>query len=169
VGQLLDAGFVADRRVAVRPARRRIERLDPPLAVDVVKVLGLRVPGLEVGVAERPRRRDAVDVLDRTEVALAHPEQHRAVDLGVAADVVVLLGVELLAVLVGPVPGVAVAQVAPDRHRAPVLLLPWVPATALQQQHPFARRCQRPGERAAAGAGPDDDDVVVLGHVVASG
>ncbi len=111
--------LMAGKRVG--RARRRVERVDAALAVHVVQVLGLRVPGLEVVVRQRPLGRDAVDVVNGAEVTLAHAEQDRAVDLGVAADVVVLLRVELLAVLVDPLPGVAVAEVAPDGARVPVL------------------------------------------------
>jgi hypothetical protein len=61
-------------------------------------------------------------VLELTEVALAETEQDRAVDLGVAAHIVVLLGQELLAGAgVGPVPRVVIAQVDPDRLGVPVL------------------------------------------------
>jgi hypothetical protein len=61
-------------------------------------------------------------VLELTEVALAETEQDRAVDLGVAAHIVVLLGRELLAGAgVGPVSRVVIAQVDPDRLGVPVL------------------------------------------------
>ena len=123
------------------------------------------VPGLEVGVADRPGRGDAVDVLDRVEVALPEPEQDRAVDLGVAADVVVLLGGEGLAGgSVGPLPGVGVALVQPDGLGVPVLHLARHEAAALQQQHPLPGGGERVGQGAAAGSRADDDDVVVVGH-----
>ena len=64
----------------------------PACAVDEVELLGLGVVGLEVGVGDRPRRRDAAVVADLAEVALAQAEQDRAVDLGVAADEVLLRG-----------------------------------------------------------------------------
>src|SRR5207248_5687981 len=100
------------------------------------------------GVRDRPGGRDAVDVADLPEVALAEAEQDRAVDLGVAADVVVLLGIELLAGAgAGPVAGVAVAQVRPDRLGLPVLLLTGQPAASLEQQHALAGGGERPGER----------------------
>ena len=63
--QLRDARLVADRRVRVGRGGRRLGRVDAPLAVHLVELLGPGVPGLEVGVADRPRGRDAVDVLDR--------------------------------------------------------------------------------------------------------
>src|SRR6266508_419514 len=92
--------------------------------------------------------------MDRFEVALAEPEQHGAVHLGVAAHVVVLLGIEELAVLVLPHSGVAIAQVAPHRTGVPVLALARVPAPAFEQQDPLAGRRQRVRERAAAAPDP---------------
>jgi hypothetical protein len=73
--------------------------------MDVVQILRACVVGLEVGIGERPGGRDAVDVLDLAEITLAETEQDRPVDLGVAADVVVLLRREFLAGAgVGPFP-----------------------------------------------------------------
>ena len=60
------------------------------LPVDVVKVLGAGVIGLQVGIRQGPFRRDSVHVLDGLEVALTEPEQHGAVELGVPADVTML-------------------------------------------------------------------------------
>src|SRR5205807_7592287 len=56
VGELLDAGFVTDRRVTVRGGRGRLRRIRPAPPMHVVQVFGLRVVRLEVLVAERPRR-----------------------------------------------------------------------------------------------------------------
>jgi len=84
----------------------------------LIELFGAAVVGLEVGVVQRPGRRDAVDVLDGPEVAFPEAEQDRAVHLGVAAHVVVLFGGEFLAFVVDPLAGVAVAPVRPDRLRA---------------------------------------------------
>src|SRR5215207_5490307 len=102
------------------------------------------------------------------EVALAEAEQHGAVDLGVAADVVVLLGVELATVLVDPQPRVAVPQLPPHDAGVPVVVLTGVPAAPLEQQDPLAGSGEGVGEGAAASAGTDHDDVVMLGHQVSS-
>ena len=48
VAQLLDARLVADRRVRIRAARRRLGRILAALAVHLVEVLGLGVVRLEV-------------------------------------------------------------------------------------------------------------------------
>ena len=59
------------------------------LAVHVVQPLGLGVVRLELVVGDRPGRRDAAVMAQLAEVLAPQPEQRRAVELGVAADVVV--------------------------------------------------------------------------------
>ena len=104
-------------------------------------------------------------MVDLAEVLRTQPVQRRAVQLGGAADVVVDLGLERLAV--GVVPGVLGDVLAVDEHRlgVPVVHLPGQEVAPLEEQDPLARAGQRVGQRAAAGAAADDDDVVVLGHV----
>src|SRR3954454_14264676 len=63
---------------------------------------GLVVVRREVVVGDRPRGRHAAVVADLREVALAQPEEDRAVELRVAADEVLLVGLEVGAVLVEP-------------------------------------------------------------------
>src|SRR5262249_5997192 len=75
VGQVLDAWLVADRRVRIGRARRRIGGIDSALAVDVIEPLGPRVVGLEILVGDRPRRRYPAPVLDLAEVLAAEPEE----------------------------------------------------------------------------------------------
>src|SRR6476661_7214358 len=72
------------------------------LAVDQVEVLGLGVVGLQVVVRDGPGWRDAAMVAKFAEVLRAETEQCRAVELGVSPDVVVDLGLELVAVPVVP-------------------------------------------------------------------
>ena len=120
VEQLLDARLVRDRRVGIGTAGPRFGRILAALAVHVIQRLRLLIVGLERVVTDRPRRRDAVGMNDLAEVALAQPQQHGAVHLAVATDVVMQAGMEHATV--GAVPG----------HRRP------------------------------AGAGADDDEVVVL-------
>ena len=113
VAQLLDPRLVLDRRVRVLRAGRPLGRVLAVPAVHDVEVLGLGVPGLEVGVVDRPGRGDAAVVPDLAEVLGPQPEQRRAVELGVAADVVVDLRRELVAVARRtrtPVPGTCRAR-----------------------------------------------------------
>ena len=96
------------------------------------------------------------------EVLRAQPEQRRAVELRVAADVVVGLGRELVAVLVVPELGSPIPALDEHRRRAPVLPFTREVVAAFQEQHALARRCQPMRQRAAAGPGADDDHVIVL-------
>ena len=168
VGELLDPGLVGERREGVRGAGRGLGGVLPAGAVHLVVLLGLRVVRLHVVVGDRPRRRDAVVVLQLAEVLAAQAVEGGAVELGGAADEVVDLRLERLAVLV--VPGVGGDVAAVDEHvlGRPVLGFAGQPATPLEQQDALARRGEVPGQRAAAGTGADDDDVVVVGAHVSS-
>ena len=161
VVQLLDPWLVLHGRERVRRARPWLGRIDAALAVHLIQMLGLRVVRFEVVVADRPRRRDPAVVNDFPEVLLAQPEQCRAVELGVAADVVVGVGMERLPVLVLPHLLRVVFPLDVDRARAPVVLLAAHVVAALDQQDPLARRGEVIRQRAAARAGADDDHVVV--------
>ena len=68
VGELLDPRLVRDRRERVGRARRRLGRVLAARAVHLVELLGLRVVGLHLVVADRPGRRDAVVVAQLAEV-----------------------------------------------------------------------------------------------------
>ena len=125
-------------------------------------MLGLGVVRLEVLVADRPRGRDAVVVPQLAEVLWPQPEQRGAVELGVAADVVVDLRRELVAVPVEPELRGAVLPLDEHRRRLPVVPLPGQVVAALEQQDLLARGGQSVREGASAGAGADHDDVVVL-------
>ena len=90
------------------------------------------------------------------------PVQGGAVELRLAAHVVVDARRERLALVV--VPGVLgdVAVLDEDLVGVPVLDLARQPVAALEEEDPEARRGEVPGERPAAGAAADDDDVVVV-------
>ena len=135
-----------------------------PGAVHLVELLGLAVPGLEVVIAERPGRRQAVQVVDSAEVFGPQAVQGGPVELGGPAHEVVDLGLERVAGAV--VPGVGRDVLAVDEHGvgAPVVHLPGQEVSPLEQQDPLARGGQGVGQGAAPGAGADDDDVVMLGH-----
>ena len=158
----LDARLVADRRVAVGGARRRLGGIAAPQPVHVVEVLGLGVVGLEVLVADRPRGGDAAVVPHLAEVLLPHPEERRAVELGVPAHVVMGAGVKLPAVLVAPRLLDVVAALDDDGVRVPVRLLARDVAAPLEEEDALAGGGQAVGERAAPSARADDDDVVVI-------
>ena len=157
VDELLDARLVGDRGPRVLLAPVALGGVLAVRAVHLVQPLGLRVVRLEVVVAHRPRRREAVDVVQLAEVLRPQPVQRGAVELRRAAHVVVHLRLERGAVVV--VPGLLghVPAVDEDRARIPVRHLARQEVAALEQQDPLAGVRQRVGERAAAGAGPDDD------------
>jgi len=94
----------------------------------------------------------------------AQAEERRAVEFGVAADVVIGMRVQLPAVRVAPDFLGVVLAFEVDGASAPVVLLAGHVVPALEDQDPLARAGQRPGERAAARAGPDDRDVVAGRH-----
>ena len=152
VGQLLDARFVRHRGPRVLLAPGALGRVLAVVAVDLVEPFGLRVERLEVVVGERPLRRDAVDVLQLAEVLRPQPVQRRAVHLRRAADEVVHLRLERLAVGVVPRLFGDVAAVDEDRRRAPVLHLACEEVAALEQQDALAGVGDRVGQRAAARA-----------------
>src|SRR3954452_3952004 len=100
------------------------------------------------------------------EVLASEAVQRGAVELRLAADVVVDPGLECLAALV--VPGIRrhVPVLDEDLFGVPVLDLARQPVATLEDQDPLARRREVTGERPAACAAADDDHVVRsgLGH-----
>jgi hypothetical protein len=162
VAQLLDPRLVLHWRERVLGAGPALGGVLAVPTVHQVELLGLRVVRLEVGVSDRPGRRYAVVVPQLTEVLGSQPEQRRAVELRVAADVVVHLGRELVAVLV--VPELRSAVLALHEHGAglPVVPLAGQVVAAFEQQNPLPVRREPVGQRAAAGPAADDDHVIVL-------
>ena len=147
VGELLDARLVADRGERVRRRRRRLGRVLAARAVDLVELLGERVVRLHLLVGDRPRGRDPVVVAELAEVLRAQAVQRGAVELRGAADEVVHLRLERLAVAV--VPGVRGHVAVVDEHvvRLPVLRLA---RRASRRARAAARACRtgRGGGRA---------------------
>ena len=82
------------------------------------QLLGLGVVGLELVIADRPGRRDAVLALKGPEVLAPEARQGRAIDLGAAADDVVDRGMKGLAVPVEIRVGGAIALGDEDLPRA---------------------------------------------------
>ena len=140
VVKLLDARLVRDGRVRIRAAGGRIDRVLAARAVNLIEVLRAHVVGLQVGVGDRPGRRQAVVVPELAEVALAQAVERGAVHLGRAADEVVDARLERLAVLVEPGLLGDVAVVDEDVGGAPVLLLARQPPAALEQENVLAGR-----------------------------
>ena len=170
VEQLLNPRCMAHRRITIGRASWAFGRIDAMLPVDMIKMLGLCVVGLEVLVAQRPGRRNAAVVSNLTEILLTKPQQGRAINLRIAADVILNAGKERLAVLV--IPGLfgPVLGFDKDRLGIPVVFLARQVAAAFEKQNPFPRRRQMVSQRSSAGSRSDDDDVVtiVFSHVLLS-
>ena len=162
VGELLDARLVADRGEGVGRGRRRLGRVLPARAMDLVALLGERVVRLQLVVGDRPRRRDPVVVGQLAEVLRAQPVQRRSVELGRPADAVVDLRLERLAVAVVPRVLRHVAVLDEDVVRLPVLRARAASQSPRSSSRiALARRREVARQRAAAGAAPDHDDVEV--------
>ena len=97
---LRNARLVADRRERIILRAPRLGRVFAGLAVDFVKLLGLRVIILPIAILDRPLGRHAVAMAERFKILFAQPEQRRAVNLRVAADVIGKAGPDFAAVLV---------------------------------------------------------------------
>ena len=168
VVQQLDPRLVRHGRERIGRARGRLGRVLAARSVHLVELLGLRVVRLQLVVGDRPGRRDAVMVAELSEVLLAEAIERGAVELRRAADEVVHLRLERLALLV--VPGVRRDVPVLDEHvaREPVLNLAREPVAALEQQDALSRRRKVPGERPAARTRADDHHVVRVHHMSSS-
>ncbi len=102
VEQFLNARFVAHGRVTIRCAGWTFRGIGAALPVDVIQMLSLGVIGFKVVIAQRPCWRNTAVVDDFSEIPLTEPQQSRAINFGVAADVILDAGMKRLAVLVEP-------------------------------------------------------------------
>jgi len=98
------------------------------------------------------------------EISLAQTKQRRAVQLRHPADVMIRTRLELLAVFIAPQALRHIAAVDEDFLGTPVFRLPFQPAAPFDQQNALARRRESMGQRTAARARADDDDVIVGFH-----
>lgn len=135
--------------VWVRAAGQALGGVFAVPSVHEIELLGLGVVRLQVLVADRPGGGDAVVVAQLAEVLGAQSEERGAVELGVAADVVVDLRRELVAVLVVPELGSTVLALDEHRGGVPVVPLARQVAPALQDQDPLPGGSQSMRERAA--------------------
>jgi hypothetical protein len=162
VAELLHAPLVADSWMWIRCAGWGFSRILPPLAVDVIELLGLCVIRLQLFVRDRPGRRDAARVAQFSKILFAEPKQGSPEKLRVAADIVVCVRVQLFAGLIPPHFRGLVLALGINSLRTPVVLLSWDVVATFEQENAFARRCQPVGERTAAGSRSNNDNVVVI-------
>ena len=163
-----DTGVVRDGRIGVG---RLVTVFGGVLAARTMHLperFGLVIVRRQVREADGPFRRDASSVLDFVEIALAHPHQRGAVERRVTADPIVGIWGERRPGLV--VPALLRPIAALDEHGfgIPVLGFARQMLAALEDEDRFAGRCEPLRQRRAAGAGPNDHDVEVLGHLVFS-
>src|SRR5215212_10301296 len=136
--------------------------------MDAKQSLRLGVVGLELVIANRPGRRDAVLALEDPEVLAPEARQGSAVDLGAAPDDVIDRRPKRLAAPIDEWIGGAVALRDEELPRAPVLGLPRQVVAPLDDEDLRAAVAQRVGKRAAAHPTADDDDVGRDGRRVCS-
>jgi hypothetical protein len=101
-------------------------------------------------------------VTQLAEVLRPEPEQGSAVELGVAADVVVHLRSELVAVLVEPRFPCQILAAHEDGGRLPVVPLPWQIVAAFEQKDALPRWRESVDQRATTCSRADDDHVVIV-------
>src|SRR5215471_14222291 len=164
VNELLDARLMEYRRMGIRRARRRFSRIHSAETVYLIHLLGLRVIGLHVLVADRPSRRNPIVFAQFSEILSAQAVQGRAVHFGCAAHKVVDLWLEWFPVAV--VPGVRrnISVVDKDGLGIPIQGLAPQPVTAFENQDALAGGRQGASQRTAAGAAPDNDHIVIVWH-----
>ena len=133
VVKLLNARFVAYWRMAVGGARRTFRGIDPVFSMNVIQVLRFRVIRLEVLIAERPGGRDAAIVADFPKILLAKPQQRRAINLRISADVILNAWVKLVSILVVPGFFGSVFRFEKDGAGFPVVFLPRQVAAPFQK------------------------------------
>src|SRR5207245_9941387 len=153
--QFLNARLMADRRVAIWGAGRRLRRILTTLSVHLIEIFRLCIVRLQFVVGDRPGGRHATMVLELAEILLAEPQQHRAVDFGVPADVVVDAGMEGFVVLVLPALLGFVLALDEDRARIPVVLLARQIAPTFQRLNWLGRRCEVVSQSSSLGSAPD--------------
>ncbi len=94
---LADAGdrrLIRNRAVGIRPGVARLGAVEAERAAHPIERLRARVPGLQLFVPERPARRRPFAIGDGREILGAIADQHGAIELRIAADVVVIAGME---------------------------------------------------------------------------
>src|SRR5215470_7138331 len=153
---------MADSGPGIGRVGRRFGWIFAAIAVNLVEILGLRVVRLQIVIADRPRWGDPAVVAEFAEVFLAQAEKCRAIELGIAADVIVRVRMEVLAVFVEP--GFLGVVVGVDVYNlgVPVCLLARNVVAPLEDQDSLSRWSQVIGERSAACAGSDNDYVVAI-------
>src|SRR6185295_10564509 len=99
---MLNALFVTYGWIFVRRASPGFCWILTPIAVYVIKMLGLRVIRFQFVIADWPGGRDAAVMTDLAKVFLSQTEERRAVELCVTTNEIVSVRVQLLPFTVEP-------------------------------------------------------------------
>ena len=158
----MNTRLVADRGVRIGSTSFGLGWVLAGVAVNVVKTLGFRIVGLHVAVGDGPRRGNAAVVVNLAEVFLPQTKQRRAEEFRVAADVVIGVRVELIAVFIVPLFFSLVFPFEVHRARVPVVFFPRHVATAFNEQNFLPGRGELVSQGAAASAATDNDDVIMI-------
>ena len=100
-------------------------------------------------------------MFDLAKIFFAQPEKRRAIEFGVAADVVIGVRMQLVPVGVPPKLFGVVAALRIHLQRVPVFFLARHEWPALEQENLLAARSEVVRQSAAACAGTDDDEIVM--------
>ena len=117
-------------------AMRRLGRIVPQVAADLIETFRAIVVRRQLLVVNRPGWRHAIHVLEFAEILASQPVEHAAPELRVAPDAVVGVRPELRAAFVHPPFARLVPQMPPDRLRVPVLVLLRNEVAALDDEDP---------------------------------
>src|SRR5436190_3499802 len=120
---MLNTLLVADRRILVRRTGVWFRWILTARTVHLIEVFSFGVIGFQLVVADGPRRRYAAVMMQLPEVFFAKTKQCRAVKFGVAADEIVRMRVELLALNIPPRFFSVVLSLEVDGACAPIVLL----------------------------------------------
>lgn len=100
--QTLDPRLMADGRKAIVSAGWRFGGVLVSIAVHSIEMFSLGVIGFHLFISDGPCRRYSTVMAEHGEIFFTSPEQRSAIKLGIAADVVVGMRVQVFAILVEP-------------------------------------------------------------------
>jgi hypothetical protein len=152
-------GLVWHRWKRVGVGAWRLGRIVAAVASNPVQALGCVVPRREGLVGEGPRRGHAVGVLHRREILRTVADQHRAVELGIAADMIVVARSEPPTGVIQPGLVGAKRAVAENAIRIASRCVVGDVRAPLEDRDRCPGRRQPGGERGSAHSRADDHDI----------
>jgi hypothetical protein len=161
-----DGRFFRYGRMVISGGMRGFRRIFPERAAHLIEPLGPSIPGLQFLVGKRPCRRHALLVPDLLEILATIAGKDCAEELGIAADIIVVAGIEPRAV--GLIPGFLRTEVAALEYGALIPVLRAIlDMIARFEDENVRARCRQPGSnRRAADPRSDDDDIRCFDHLV---